>query len=88
LVAIYGNHPKKEATFEVAVMEAHGGGPSQQLSSAPILTTHLHYVELWQQVAVSQSELIAIQKFPLRNALIFSTGFIHFFWEGRCQVII
>lgn len=52
------------------------------------MTTHLYYVELWQQVAVSQCELIAIQKLPLRDALILSTGLIHFFWEGGCQVIV
>lgn len=52
------------------------------------MATHLYYVELWQQVTVSQSELISIQKLPLRDALILSTGLVHFLWEGGCQVIV
>ena len=46
------------------------------------------YVEIWQQVAVSQRELISIQKLPLRDDLMLSTGLIHFFLEEGCQVIV
>lgn len=93
MVAIYetmlrNKSPSKWLSWEVTVMREPLREPSQQPSSPPIMTTHLYYVEFWQQVAVSQGELIAIQKFSLRDALIFSTGLIHFFWEGGGQVIV
>jgi hypothetical protein len=49
-------------------------------------TSHvpLFYMEPWWQVAVSQGELIAIQKPHLRDALILSAGHL----GGECQITL
>lgn len=66
----------------IAQVSMHSTKHIRNGESPVLLTYHLYYVELGQQIAVSQSELIAIQKFPLRDPLILSTGLIYFIWEG------
>lgn len=72
--------------------------PLEQLGdgeSAVLLTYHLYYVELWQWAALSQSELIATQKLPLRDAQHWSHPLLlgagrgrEGQGAGRCQVMV